>query len=48
MPDESMEYRDHRLDVYRFGPGWRVFIEPWDTGPREKPCRLTVPEKPLP
>jgi hypothetical protein len=29
-------------------PGWRVFMEPWLTGPRLKPWRLTVPANPLP
>ena len=29
-------------------PGWRTFIEPWDSGPRLKRWRLTMPWKPLP
>jgi len=29
-------------------PGWRTFIEPWLSGPREKRWRLTRPWKPFP
>ena len=26
ISDERLEYRDHRLDLHRYGVGWRFFI----------------------
>ena len=26
MPEESLDYRDPRLDLYRFGHGWRAIV----------------------
>ena len=39
MPDESLDYRDHRLDLYRSGPGWRVCIY----APEDKWSLQTIP-----